>query len=390
MVEGASALYTGGGGANGVWYDTVVRNCSVTYAGYIEGSFIEGSGGGVWGATLYNCTITNNTAGYAGGGISGSANENCKAYDCLIGWNEAAVGGGAGVRVGSPHSVCQLSGCTIISNTVHALTGYAVEKGGGVDGCFLTNCVVTGNSAQNLGGGLNRAVAVDCTVSGNVTRSGTTGFGGGGAAESVLTNCIVTGNTTYYTGGGVFRSTAVDTLVSSNRLTATASSGSETTGGAGAAESTLLRCTVEDNDAGIVFFGGGLRACEATNCVIRNNQGPYGGGGYNGLFVRCIVSNNVATTRMGGGIYNATSYNCVVAFNIATNSNNSSWGRGPLTRPGLTSLKTRGGGSNSGSPLRTCRSSMRPKFSRCIRSTRRACGGVRDDFRSAITRSFQR
>jgi hypothetical protein len=33
---------------------------------------------------------------------------------------------------------------------------------------------------------------------------------------------------------------------------------------------------------------------------------------------------------------------------------------------------------------------MRPKFSRCIRSTRRACGGVRDDFRSAITRSFQR
>lgn len=342
VVDGASATYKGGGGSLGIWRDCVIRNCEVTYPGYDTnpGSSIEGSGGGVWGGELHDCVVTNNYAAFAGGGVAGGsfhANDACRAYNCLIGWNTAAIGGGAGVRAGTSSAYCQLIGCTVVSNTVHSLAGYNVEKGGGVDGCFLTNCVVTANFAANLGGGLNRAVAVGCTVSGNVTTNGGTGFGGGGAAESVLTDCIVSGNESYYTGAGLFKSTAVDTLIVSNRLTATSPSGYETTGGAGAAESTLLRCTVEGNDAGIVWFGGGLRACEATDCLIAGNRGPNGGGGYNGLFVRCMVSNNVATTRLGGGIYNATSYNCVVTGNIATNKYtgtdpNTSWGRGAVCR----------------------------------------------------------
>jgi len=65
-----------------------------------------------------------------------------------------------------------LSGLTITN-------GYAVGNGGGVY-CsdrtpVLTNCVVAGNSATGLGGGMFRGTAYDCTISGN-TVSGDGGY----------------------------------------------------------------------------------------------------------------------------------------------------------------------------------------------------------------------
>ncbi len=391
VVDGCSSTYRGGGGSHGIWYDSVVRNCSVTYKGYLQradGSAAdlrsEGSGGGIWAGTLYNCVVTNNYAAFAGGGIAGGGDvlDPCMATDCLIGWNEASIGGGCGVRGGIDPMRCQLSGCEIVGNRTHALAGYGADKGAGSDGCYLTNCVVRGNQATLCGGGLNRGLAVDCRIVGNASLSavGYDGAGGGGAAHATLvactvaskqavavgggiydcgaTDCLLEGNSVFddrtngvggggafrgqllrcevranravFTGAGIYKAFAVDTRVVSNRLTSAATSGSESTGGAGAGASALLRCEVRDNDAGIVFFGGGLRACAVTNCVVAGNRGPYGGGGYACDFVDCLITNNVATTRSGGGVYNGTSRNCVIAYNEALYNveGNTEWGRG--------------------------------------------------------------
>lgn len=396
VVDGCTSIYRGGGGSHGIWYDCVIRNCRVTYPGYkmeVNGKNelieprSEGSGGGVWAGTLYNCVVTNNYAAFAGGGVAGGGDsrDKCRAYNCLIGWNDASMGGGCGVRGGTDVSQCRLEGCTIVSNMTHALKNYSADKGGGSDGCTLTNCVVRGNRTANEGGGLNRCHAVDCRIEGNVstysysdrggggaangtlvacvvvsntvvseggglfnvtasncvieanqtTHTGTSGYGGGGAFGGTLTRCTVRNNRAWYTGAGIYKSFAQDSLIVSNVLTATATSGQETTGGAGAGASALLRCEVRDNDAGIVFFGGGLRSCGVTNCVVAGNRGPYGGG-YDCDFVDCIITNNLAWQRSGGGVYRGTTRNCVIAFNYTTNNvvpdGNALTGRGAICR----------------------------------------------------------
>ena len=395
VVDGCTSPYRGGGGSHGIWYDCVVRNCRVTYEGYEQNpqgkpvdQRTEGSGGGLWAATAYNCVITNNYAGYAGGGVAGGSDgqDRCRIYNSLIGWNDAAIGGGCGMRGGTGTTQCRLEGCMVVSNVTHALVGYNSNMGGGSDGCYLTNCVIRGNQSYNAGGGVNRGHVVDCRIEGNVSAyagdvicggggaaNGTmvacvvvsntanvgggllnmtavdstieanramnqsnSGYGGGGAYGGTLTRCTVRDNRAWFTGAGIYKSFAQDSLIISNVLTSTGTSGQESTGGAGAGASALLRCEVRDNDAGIVFFGGGLRGCYVTNCVVAGNRGPYGGGGYNCDFYRCLITNNLAWQRSGGGIYNGTSRCCIVAFNYTTNSvvpeGNLLTGRGAICR----------------------------------------------------------
>lgn len=275
VVDGCTATYRGGGGSHGIWYDCVIRNCSVTYPGWKTNSTAavafrdEGSGGGIWAGTLFRCIVTNNYAALIGGGIAGGGGtllnpgnskdglDACVAYDCTIGWNSAALGGGCGVRSGPDNSSpaqwasrCKMVRCTIVSNTTHDVGGFYANKGGGSDGAFLTNCVVRGNQVNYYGGGVLRSVAVDCTIEDNA----------------------------------VLADTETDP-----------------------AEHTFDR-----------GFGGGAHQSTLTNCVVRGNASPDGGGCSESTLVGCVVSNNVATLHNGGGLYAGTSLNCVVAFNQAT------------------------------------------------------------------------
>ena len=277
VVDGCSATYRGGGGSHGIWYDCVIRHCSVTYPGWKTNSTAvvafrdEGSGGGIWAGTLYRCTVTNNYAAFIGGGIAGGGGtllnpttskanlDACIAYDCTIGWNSAALGGGCGVRSGPDNSSpaqwasrCKMVRCTIVSNTTHDVGGFYANKGGGSDGAYLTNCVVRGNQVNYYGGGVLRSVAVDCTIEDNAVLADT--------------------ETNSATGNLVDRG-----------------------------------------------YGGGAHQSTLTNCVVRGNTSPDGGGCSESALVGCVISNNVATMHNGGGLYDGTSLNCVVAFNIATN-----------------------------------------------------------------------
>lgn len=138
----------------GVWCETltaVVSNCILS--GNVASNNL---GGGSYGGTLINCTLTGNTSSYGGGSCYGTL------INCIV-WSNSA------------------------------------NLGGGVYGCTLSNCAVTRNSAQS-GGGSYSGTLNNCTLTGN------SAVLGGGAYGGTLANCIV-----YYNlgPGGNYDSTAI-------------------------------------------------------------------------------------------------------------------------------------------------------------------------------------
>ena len=284
VVENCSAAYQGAN-RGGVWRNCVIRNNTVRNTtaappGANQNNN-EGSGGGVFNATLYNCVITNNTAGFCGGGIAGGRSNGASslgscptiAYNCLIGWNRAQYGAGAGVTTSfTGRAYCQLVNCTIISNT-------ASMVGGGVYLCTVSNSVVRGNSSTW------NAQANDMNLKHALFQWG----GGGGAAF-----CDIFGS-----------------RIEANR---------SIRGGAGAMLSKLVRCEILNNVAtgNPNGYGGGTYACSLVqNCLLVGNKASYGGAAFNGYFENCVMTNNQTSGYYGGATYNSTSRNCIVVGNIA-------------------------------------------------------------------------
>ena len=161
--------------AGGVYGGTLI-NCTIT-----DNSGGEDGFGGAIGSTLINCTITNNF-GYYCGGVA-----DCTLNYCTLTGNSSYNDGGA--------VSCILNNCVITGNSCGG-------AGGGADGCTLNNCVVSGNGALD-GGGVYGCTLNDCLVCSNGAAAG------GGAFYCSLTNCTLTGNSVSgnpyyppYTGGG--------------------------------------------------------------------------------------------------------------------------------------------------------------------------------------------
>ena len=157
-------------------------------------------------------------------------------------------GGGSGSVVtfsGTETSACELTGFTITNGNA----GYGGGYGGGIFGgshpnythATITNCTITGNSADSYGGGLYDCYGVitNCTITGN-----TADWGGGGLAycNGAITNCTITGNWASEYGGGLHY-----------------------------CDGAITNCTITGNYAG--FRGGGLYNCSAaiTSSIIWGN-----------------------------------------------------------------------------------------------------------------------
>ncbi len=150
------------------------------------------NGGGIYlfrsGAIITECLISNNTVTEEGGGIYVDSYSTPSISKCTISNNFAADKGG-GIY---SFSGADIASCVITNNTVNN----SGSDGGGVC-CFditMTNCIIAGNSANDMGGGVYilsySPTIINCTITANSASSG-----GGISGSPIIINSIHWGNT---------------------------------------------------------------------------------------------------------------------------------------------------------------------------------------------------
>lgn len=244
----------------GIWSQTggVVSNCFIVgNTAWSDG----GCGGGIYGGSIFNSTLTNNTAGYGGGAAFASA------FNCLFASNSAPYsppfGYGGGMYQGTA------SNCMFAANG----WGYGVS-GGAAYQSTLFNCTLNTNFAT---------------------------YGGAGAESSILYNCTLTGNRCSSLAGGCYQSTNYNCLFVNN-------SGNN---GGGVFGGVSFSCIFTNNKAQI---GGGAYNGALYNCLLTGNAAALGGGASIASLFNCTVSGNTATNE-GAGTYGGTLCNSIVYGN---------------------------------------------------------------------------
>ncbi|MBN2703587.1 MAG: right-handed parallel beta-helix repeat-containing protein [Pontiellaceae bacterium] len=157
-------------------------------------------------------------------------------------------------------SACTLSGLTITNGYAGAGGGVFCEAVSGI----VTNCILVGNSADYLGGGISGGTVNRCTISGNQTDGE-----GGGAAGSKLNNSVISNNTASQ-GGGIGRHYTQPIGIAKN-------------------------CVINGNTAS--GAGGGASGCELYNCTVTGNSSNSGRGLLSGEAYNCIIWDNISVVE---------------------------------------------------------------------------------------------
>jgi parallel beta-helix repeat protein len=233
--------------------------------------------------------------------------------------------------------------------------GFGGKFGGGIS-CTassptITNCIVTGNSAKEYGGGMynsynSNPIVTYCTFSRNSMQSGAgcTGGSGGGmcnidGSSPVITDCAFSDNVALYSGAGMYNYENSNPILTNCTFTGNHIENGEGRGGFGGGMSnwtsspTLTRCTFSGSSA---KTGGAMYNCYGsspilTNCVFSANSGGFGGAidNYeaNVTLINCTLAGNSA--EAAGGIWNgpgssATVSNCILWGNVDSNGTDES------------------------------------------------------------------
>ena len=233
-----------------------------------------------------------------------------------------------------PNSV--VAGMTIAGGHVEA--DYSDDPngwGGGVlcldSSPTLTNCTISGNSADWHGGGVccydSNPTLTDCTI-----RANSAWYSGGGVCctnggSPTLTHCTITGNAADYRGAGVYCYDSSPTLT---HCTITGNAGLRWGGGVyctSYSRLTLANCTISgnsaDDGAGVYCFD--FSSPTLWDCTISGNSAAGDGGGVfcrhysSPMLTNCTISGNSAAGD-GGGVFcwdysNPTLTSCILWSN---------------------------------------------------------------------------
>ena len=244
------------------------------------------------GARLAGFTLTNGVTSENGGGVVGGFLSNC-----VLTANSAGSGGGA--------ANCALYNC-VLSNNNTAAYGYA----GGAYASTLNGCLLAGNASWSAGGGAGNCTLISCVLSNNSAYQAYSS--GGGADASTLSNCVVVGNTAQDAGGGANGCTIIQSLIISNAAL----------WGGGVNGGTMTNCVLQENSAINIYAdsagGGGANGSTLYNCLITGNTTSVNGGGAEGsTLINCTVVGNRAHYG-GGGVDTCTATNCIIYYNGAS------------------------------------------------------------------------
>ena len=278
-VNGAEKTIVNGSHLDGCFYlsdDSIIDGFTITN-GYYE----NGSGGGLYGGTVNNCTISGNSSMYGGGTAHCTVNNSTITGNSAISDKYLTLGGGT--------YDCTVNSCIISGNS-------AGDRGGGTYGGTVNNSTISGNSA-GTGGGASHSTVFNCTISGN-----SAGGGGGGTSGGTVNTCTISGNSAY-TGGGTSGGTINNCTILGNLVIHD---------GGGTAGGTVSNCTISLNSA---YKGGGTYSGTVNNCTISENSARWGGGTYHGTVNNCTISENSAS--YGGGASRNTVNNCTISKNSA-------------------------------------------------------------------------
>jgi hypothetical protein len=262
--------------------------------------------------------------------------------DCVIDCNGVEADPHRGFYFGSGEDAnCVLAGFTITNGYASYGAGVYCE---GDSGPTIINCIITGNSAEQAGGGIyceNASPSLtNCILTANYATSG------GGMCNSdsspTLEDCTFNGNRIWLDGcGGGICNWGKSDLTLTN-CTVSDNSGGQWGGGMGNwknSSATLVNCTFSGNSA---LIGGGICCMGGsnvviTNCAITGNEGDLGGGFFNNgnaTLTNCVFIAN-STPADGGGMCNGDSVsailtNCTFYGNWAGNNGGGICPRGAI------------------------------------------------------------
>ena len=230
--------------------------------------------------------------------------------------NSRVLGVGSGIIV-------NISGVTI-RNGRTAGVGGGISNSGALT---LTNSTLSGNSADQDGGGIYNANGGTLTLTNSTVSGNNAGVDGGGIRNDpggtlTLTNSTVTGNTAGDDGGGIYN-IAGGTLTLTNSAVSGNDAGDDGGGIRNSGTANLFSSSIANNRAGLNplptnLGGGGVHnfagTLTLTNSTVSGNAARTDGGG---IFIEAgsvnsfssTIANNRADANstgsgIGGGVYN--------------------------------------------------------------------------------------
>jgi hypothetical protein len=293
-----------------------------------SGIVVGGSSGTV---RASHCTITDN----GGRGIDGGSGKTVDIRD------DCRISGNHNGGIGMEDSDAFITNCVISGNTTE-------DNGGGVfseGSLWITDSQITDNTARNGGGIYQDAYYSDSntiTIAGSVIANNS-GFGGGICSDAAV--IAADSSLNQNTGGGIYSWGAVtltDCSVSSNtgqggitgkdgvsitRCTISANQNDSGGGGLDGGPITAVDSMIEDNRS--KDAGGGILGSQVTvtNCTIGNNQAEGGGGGIYADRVTAIGStiDDNSAKGDGGGIDGS---DVTVTDSSVSGNQSAGWGGG--------------------------------------------------------------